>query len=407
MNKSNVPTILILIDAFSYKYLSEEFTPFLQNLANIYFFHKIKPIFAYRGIETTIFTGTSIKKHNIWTEYRLNTKIKGKKEKLKFAILKNIIKIVNFIPYAFFHKAARYFIQKYVDESFVPGAIPPNLLEFFERSQKSILKPNSQNTPTLFDIFRKTHINFKFLAPPIEDIDKIVFKKTINSIKTDKYDFLYVKFGNLDHLGHNFGPDSDELIKGLKVIDNYVKNIYKRLESNYSSFNLILMSDHGMTKVKKKIDVIGKLKNIDFKFPKDYVLFIDSTMIRFWFKNIEAKKTIKNLLSNLKEGYFLNSSNIEDLGLKNIGTLYGEEIFVLKEGYVFSPDFFRDDSQPKGMHGYAYESDYPILIIKCDKEKIRNNNVHFLDIMPTILNLTKLNIPNSCEGLSLLMTNGD
>ena len=54
---------------------------------------------------------------------------------------------------------------------------------------------------------------------------------------------------SIDHKGHEFGPDSEEIIKAVKDIDTVLKQFTYHLEKEGMSdkINLIVLSDHGMT----------------------------------------------------------------------------------------------------------------------------------------------------------------
>ncbi|MEO7415229.1 MAG: ectonucleotide pyrophosphatase/phosphodiesterase [Opitutaceae bacterium] len=48
-------------------------------------------------------------------------------------------------------------------------------------------------------------------------------------------------------IGHDYGPDSPELVHGLKAIDEHVAKLQSRLAAEGVAANYVLVSDHGMT----------------------------------------------------------------------------------------------------------------------------------------------------------------
>ncbi|MGI8832749.1 MAG: alkaline phosphatase family protein [Nitrososphaeraceae archaeon] len=56
---------MVCIDAFSRAYISKEYTPFLSGLASRGVATSLSPLFAFRGIETTMFTGVWPEVHGI------------------------------------------------------------------------------------------------------------------------------------------------------------------------------------------------------------------------------------------------------------------------------------------------------------------------------------------------------
>ncbi len=97
---------------------------------------------------------------------------------------------------------------------------------------------------------------------------------------------------------------------------------------------------------------------------------------------------------------------MQKFGIDKIGREYGDLIFALKDGYTIFPDFFRKYRPPKGMHGYVFPiHDAPIIIIfdpSLSTDFKRKGVVRHIDIMPTILELLHLRVPETCEGESLL-----
>ena len=403
---TNEPIVMILIDAFSSDYLSKEDTPFLYSMANNEYHYKIDPLFAYRGIEATIFSGVSPNIHKIWTEFCLKANVMEVKKEKMDTIFKKIIKIADAVSNDRLSIASRYLYQKYILKSgmSMPARIPVDVSDYFKITQPYIFKPHALGEiPTLFDILKENNDNFIFLAPPITKGDGEVLNKTLQMINKENYNFWFMKFGNLDSLGHKFGPRSEELKKGLQRVDFRVEQVVNQFQAKYRDPIFIILSDHGMTEVKKTVNIMRELEELNLSMCKDYIMFLDSTMARFWFFNQKARTKIMEKLSNIQDGYILDSTNLKQLGIDKVGDRYGEEIFVLEDGYTFFPDFFRRSSPPKGMHGYAFELDNPILIISSQKiDLVRRKKVHFVDLMPTALDLMRLPIPHLCEGSSLL-----
>lgn len=400
------PIVMILIDAFSNDYLSKEDTPFLYSMANNGYHYQVDSLFAYRGIEATIFSGVSPNIHKIWTEFCLKSDVANEKKVKTNKFFKKIIKIVDAISNDRLSRVSRYVYHKYIlrSELHMTNLIPVDISEHFETSQPYIFKPNALGEiPTLFDIFRENNNNFIFLAAPITKGDTDALDKTLQTINKENYDFWFMKFGNLDPLGHKFGPHSDELKKGLKRVDFMVEQVVDKFQAKYRDPVFIILSDHGMTEVKKTIDVMHELEELNLIMPNDYIMFLDSAMARFWFFNQKARIKIMDKLSDIQYGYILDNSNLEQLGIDKVGCCYGEEIFALEEGYTIFPDFFRRGSPPKGMHGYAFESDNNILVISSPKIDLkRRKKAYFVDLVPTVLDLMGLPIPHLCEGSSLL-----
>lgn len=389
--------MMVLIDAFSFRYLSRDHTPFLYLLAGEGHYTQIQPMFAYRGIEASIFTGTTPNTHKIWTEFCLREK---KRANTVSQILKECCKFTDKIPSDFLHRVMRCIYWR-LDKKIRPVMIPAIFLDYFETTQLPITTPDAFPVPTIFDILRKEKRKYLFLTPH-KGKDDIVFKTVYKLIENEEKDFWFIKFETLDQLGHRYGPNSSKMREALKNIDRFIYKLYLRFRERYKSGVFIVLSDHGMNHVNSIINIKRKLDGLPLTPPKDYIYFIDSTMTRFWFFNEKAKKLTLDALSKINAGRILGDNELRMLGIDKIGHRYGEIIFVLKEGYVFFPDFFRWDTPPRGMHGYAFESDKPIFIIHGDNVTIRDKSIRFIDIMPTVLKILNLQVPSTCEGVSVL-----
>ena len=62
-------------------------------------------------------------------------------------------------------------------------------------------------------------------------------------------DVAFIHHMSIDHKGHEYGPDSEEIIEAVKDIDVVLKQFVDHLANKGKSdeINLIVLSDHGMT----------------------------------------------------------------------------------------------------------------------------------------------------------------
>jgi predicted AlkP superfamily pyrophosphatase or phosphodiesterase len=335
-------TFLIWIDALRPDYIKK--MPFLNSLCGEYNSGLLIPPVGYRTL-IDFYTGKDISFHNQFTAYGYS-----KKNKSKYQILKKII------PKKYFY----YFInliRYYKKQSLVQG-INLKYISLFEPSnKKNYYLKNSLSIPTIFDEYREK--NKKFLIydwPQIIDntknrldfgyrSDERVTKKFLSLSKKQK-EVYFVHFLNLDEVGHKFGPESKEMERALIKEDNYVKEIFFKL--NIKENNFLIFSDHGMSEVKETYD----LKSLLPEFNKGYVYFLDSTMARFWFFDEEVKKRVLNILKKSKKGHILTKKEKEKYNLNFKNNFYGDEIFLMNKGGLILPNFFQN--QPiRGAHGYS------------------------------------------------------
>lgn len=389
-NESRNTVLMILLDAFSQAYLSKKYTPFLHSFANESISTTVKTIFAFRGIETTIFTGVWPNIHSVWTEFKL---AEDSKQTDKIRIMQDLIKILDAIPSDNLRAKSRFFVERYLfrRKYKTPNVMPPEAIPYFKSTQlKETFEEGSLGTiTTLFDVFRKKGIPYVWIEPWIRG-DKEVFSKTKKIIRKNKLNrFWYMKFSHLDHLGHKFGPDPSKFKYELGKIDSYVEDIINLAKINRDNLSIIIVADHGMSRVHSKVDIANELSQLNSQMYKDYLVFIDSTLVRFWFFNEKAIREISSMLERLKCGHILSEEEKKSLHIP-ANPQYGELFFVLEEGFVNHPSFFNQKSEVKGMHGYAYSKtseSRPILIINGIEtgEKSIKCGTNYVDISHFIL----------------------
>ena len=184
--------------------------------------------------------------------------------------------------------------------------------------------------------------------------------------------FIPIYLGSPDKYGHEFGPHSDELINELKKLDVQCKRTVIEIQKIQPDARFTFMGDHGMDMVHETIDINQILQDftvsLDIKFFEDFDFFLDSTMLRIWWKGSPklGEKFIERIANNLTlrdKGYFSfpKESNNRDCDL----------MWWCKKGVLIEPDFFHNGKKTlKGMHGYK-KIDNPSqgFIIRFSKDK--------------------------------------
>lgn len=380
--------LTILLDAFPKTYLSEKHTPFLYSIAQDGVLTHIEPLFAFKGIETTLFTGLWPNDHNVWTEFCLSDNRVGGKNN---TIFKSTIKLLDRLPMGESKSRIRYVIEKFVFKRSpkIPNLIPAEATSFFQASQRKPITESGAvgDKKTVFDNLREKGLRYFFIEPSISG-DKGVVRQTKKLICTDPHiNFWYLKLNHLDHMGHRHGPIPSLFSKQLETIDAFVEQIVTLLQRENPNLNVLILSDHGMSKVSKTVNILGGLKRLNSRLYKDYVGFADSTMIRFWFFSQEAKIEVCEHMKKLEHGHILSFSEKEALKIP-LDQKYGQTIFAMDEGYIINPCFFHSKSV-NGMHGYAFPRTFdaqPILILndKLAKNCQPRKQLTFADIAQLI-----------------------
>ena len=183
-------------------------------------------------------------------------------------------------------------------------------------------------------------------------VDSVIswFSKPIES--RPRLALLY--FHEPDWTGHEYGPNSQEIIEKIKEMDTVVGDLYDKLSklSIYDKLNVIILSDHGMTDVsdEKIIDLssftdLSKLR-VNGAGP---TVFISSDSKQLLKKTYKDLKSINNADVYWKQNipkrfHYRNHVRIPDL------------LVLANEGWSLMP-LGHGSSTPKGSHGYDNQLD--------------------------------------------------
>ena len=104
---------------------------------------------------------------------------------------------------------------------------------------------------------------------------------------------------DVDHAGHEFGPDAPETRAVVRWVDTTIKKLYEAVKTTGLPVNFIIVADHGMTKIdtKNTVPMPAAVDTSKFFIPRGFEL------VELYAKNKEdIKPTYKRLKS--EEKYF-------------------------------------------------------------------------------------------------------
>jgi hypothetical protein len=164
----------------------------------------------------------------------------------------------------------------------------------------------------------------------------------------------------MDHFLHDHCKDGQgRLGERLGWYAFNLRKVFSAALDADSNASLTIFSDHRMTPVEHRFDLVKQVKESGFVMPKDYLAVYDSTMARFWFFNPEAGKKITDVLRAQTCGRILSDQELTSLGVFFPDRRYGELIFLLHPGWLISAsDFNGKGWMPVGMHGYHPDDPY-------------------------------------------------
>jgi glycosyltransferase involved in cell wall biosynthesis len=272
------------------------------------------------------------------------------------------------------------------------GEIPLPLLKYFDFSEKYFTADRSSlgSHRTLFDYLREDHKKWLWIAYPDGPGTTVGVLDEFHRRFSPAQDFIYLHFSELDWIGHQFGPHSDEQKKVLREIDDAISKVYAKLNQTFDVIHGVIFGDHGQVKIQKNIDIESLLRTSGLVLEKDYICFLDSTQARFWCFNDTARRTIIELLSKVADGTLLTEADLFRLHFRFSDHRFGELIFVMNDETGIFPNYFQRATAFKGLHGYLPEVDgnwAKLIISGCNVQRQVTAPIELVDLFPTLLQL--------------------
>jgi predicted AlkP superfamily pyrophosphatase or phosphodiesterase len=290
--KKSMKTIVILVDALRGNYLNAKNMPFLNDLAKKSIYVKeVKPSFGFCE-RTEIFTGMTPKISKNLTAIGYDP---GRSEYANINCLLYFLSIIE--------KINRYYTRKISSKIFNIFRKEMQIYEIpFRSLSKYALTEDSKdldeydafNNESIIDVARKENIKISLNAftsmrmqktyLPIEK--KIKYIKKCSEIDVDCA-FLYI--GDIDKYGHMYADDIKKMKSHLNRTDDIIKEIYSYFMDKCIPFNLVVLGDHGMVPIHDTINISNLIEDTRLTLGRDYEMFLDSTIARFWFFNKDAE----------------------------------------------------------------------------------------------------------------------
>ncbi len=424
MNRDGtVPTFMLIIDAARADYITEDRTPFLWSLREKGTSGQFEspPGFAQR---TTMFTGTYPDTSGNFSAFGYDPDASPFRWVSKLGPLHALYRPRKIM---FPARVAVKHITRLLTGAFHtdPAWIPAHYLPFFEvvEDTRPIFDPDALPFTSIFDLLRAENKSFKYLAHPVSGNDSDIFQRAVHTYRSGELcDFVVAQFSNTDERGHRHGPvlplgwepaigqtreDQAYLDRTIAEIDQRIKRVDEVMQRRVGDHNILVLGDHGMAPVRRRVDILEALRSADARPAKDYVVFLDSTFAKFWFHTEHAERVVTEVLDGLGCGHVLSAEERRDLRIDFTHRRYGDLMFAADPGVLFWPDYFHVvDSSIKGMHGYVDKREETYGALVCsgpDVERGKYVGVRSLvDVFPTLCDLLGVPVTRHSEGSTLL-----
>lgn len=205
--------------------------------------------------------------------------------------------------------------------------------------------------------------------------------------------FITFYMPEVDHAGHQFGPDAEETTKAVQYVDEAMEKLYTLVKNSGLPINLVIVSDHGMLELDQK--TLLKLpfevdeKEMAVASNGTYVsLFIkDPKKIKTWYdkikKSIDPKLMEVHLKDNLPQEYHFGSKDDRYNRVGDIVLTAHAPYYFTNRPLAGSHGF--DPAKVKEMHALFMAVGPNIK----EKNTVKSfENVHIYPMIAQILGLT-------------------
>ena len=317
--------LILFIDALGYSSVNKHDTPNLFDLFQEGFFKPVKTLLGYsNAIIPSIFSGAYPSQHNIWGLYKMSTATSP-------------FRVPRLFPSFIFDKnlLLRYFINTMIYRDcknrgllphyMMPANLPLCILKYFDISMKKhIIEPNSlESTVTLFDLMRQSGIKFEYVGFPWNKGNQQILASAEKHILNSSSSVVIAYIDEIDHYEHKYGLHSKDFIKELRLFDELCSSFLRKIMNIEKDMAVTIFSDHGMKNVDSTINLKNIVDSTELRIEKDYLLFLDSTIARFWTFNEKARKSLTEVLTNTKGGRLLTAEEIIKYKINFKSDFYG------------------------------------------------------------------------------------
>jgi len=248
--------------------------------------------------------------------------------------------------------------------------VTPRLLPWFNWVEKRNIYEcgGISGKPSIFDELDERDIPFRVYSYH-SATDKEILKNAKRDIDSDNASFYFLYLSELDRTLHFHCKDGAKIDECFAEYAAGIKGVFDVARKHSPGATLTVFSDHGMTPVQHKYDLVKDIDALGLKMPQDYLAVYDSTMARFWFFSARARRQIAACLGESPCGRIVPDAELKELGVYFPDGRYGELIFLVHPGWLLSrSDFNGGGWMPIGMHGYHPDDPYSDAVFLSNRE---------------------------------------
>ena len=318
--------VILFIDAFSYSYIDRENTPFLSTQDT----RPLTPVFGFKQLASAFGYPDPLSTGFFAEHYFDPARSPHRWSRISPPFL---LSAIDRLPRFLIDMTYRHILRQTASLKLVPL----DMLRFFITDNRAY----PDDSP-LIALLREKGLTQRLIFYPEAKTNVDAFNLLQEMHGSGQLpQFLLVHFPSLDQLGHISGTTSEYLQQMVQQTDRMIGEVVAMFGRNS---RIIIFSDHGMCEVKGTINVLEKIREAG-RPGKEFAVFLDSTMARFWTFRESSLETITRILGSERHGQVIPLQNPE------MRDRFGDILFLVSPGYLIYPNYY-DSKPPKAMHGY-------------------------------------------------------
>jgi hypothetical protein len=238
--------------------------------------------------------------------------------------------------------------------------VPPHLLPWFNWIEKrNIYAPAGiGGGGSIFDDMVRSQVPHLVYSYH-QCTDAEILRSAAEVLEQGRRGIFFLYLSELDGFLHGHCDPDAVLQERLDRYASGLRRVLERARSADPEATMAVFSDHGMTPVRQRHDLVAEVEALGLRMPDDYLAVYDSTMARFWPFSERARRSLREKLASVSCGRLLTDGELTRLGVFFPDHRYGEMVFLLDPGWlVGGSDFNGRGWTPAGMHGYHPDDAY-------------------------------------------------
>lgn len=248
--------------------------------------------------------------------------------------------------------------------------VKPSLLPWFNWVEKKNIyaQRGIGEVPSIFDRLAEAGIRNRVYTYHCWT-DAEILRQARRDLVAGAAQFYFLYLSEMDGFLHSRCQAPEEIDRKLEWYEAGLRSLFQTARELDPAASVCIFSDHGMTPVRHRYDLLHDIEALDLQMPSDYLAVYDSTMARFWFFSDRARREITECLRVSPSGRILSDEELDRLGVLFADQRYGEIVFLLHPGWlVAQSDFNGPRWVPAGMHGYHPDDPYSDAIFLSSQE---------------------------------------